>query len=142
MARGEVRRNTGKIKNEGCGVDGHVKDAGCEREPGLLKAPEWPHSAAHPLIKTAIGGNGGGEFPDHERSRDAPEDRDKKEKKEGPLVARVPDDIFEPVRPAGDHEVGRRDEWKQPQFAGQSSQSQGAPKAMVTEQIYAKETSG
>src|SRR4051812_6901227 len=31
-----------EVENESCGIDGHVKDRGGEREPCLLKAPEWP----------------------------------------------------------------------------------------------------
>ncbi len=43
-----------------------------EGEPGLLKAPEGSHGALDPGVETTLCRNGGSEFTEHERGREAP----------------------------------------------------------------------
>ena len=72
-AGGERGAEFAEVEHEDGGIERHVEDAGGEREPALLIAPEGPERAAHPDIKAAFGGDGGGEFADHQRGGQAPE---------------------------------------------------------------------
>ena len=118
MAGGERGREAREIGDEDGGVDGHVKDAGGKREPGLLKTPEAAERASHPDVVAAFGGDGGGKLADHEGGGQAPEERDDEEQKERAAVAGVAEDVLEAIGAAGDHEVGGRDERKETHFAG------------------------
>jgi hypothetical protein len=111
-------RDAGEIEDEDDGVDGHVEDAGGEREPCLLKAPEGAEGAADPDVVAAFRREGGGEFADHEGGGEAPDEGDAEEQEQGAAVARVAEDVFEAVRAAGDHEVGGADEREQTHFGG------------------------
>ena len=57
------------------------------------------------------------QLADEKRSRQTPNQRQQNQQRERPAVARLPNDILEPIRPAGDHEVSRGDERQQPQLA-------------------------
>src|SRR3954454_13339467 len=63
-----------EVENESCRIDGHVKDGGREREPRLLKAPEWPKRPANPCVESAFGRYSGREFAEHESGWKAPEE--------------------------------------------------------------------
>ncbi len=98
-----------RYSDEQRGIDGHIKDAGHQREPSFLKAPERPHGAAHPDVKTAFSRQCGGEFAHHQPRRQTPDQRSNKKNDDGELVARVLDQFFHAIRAAGNHEIcGRR----------------------------------
>ena len=66
MARDERGREASDIIDEKSRVERHFEDAAREREPRFLIAPETAHAAAHPDVKAALFGDGGGEFADHQ----------------------------------------------------------------------------
>ncbi len=82
IAGGPGGREAAEVEDEDGGVDGHVEDAGGEREPGLLKAPEAAEGAAHPDVEAAFGRDGAGELADHERGGEAPDEGDDGEQEE------------------------------------------------------------
>ena len=114
----ELGEDGHQVERDGGGVDGHVEDAGGEREPGDLKAPEAAEGAVGPDVEAAFVGDGGGEFADHEGGGEAPEDGDDGEEKERAAEAGHADDVFEAVGAAGDHEVDGRDERKETETGG------------------------
>ena len=116
-AGGPRRKEATEVEDEEGGVDGHVEDAGGEREPGFLVSPEGTHGAAHPDVEAAFFGQGAGEFADHERGGQAPEDRQREQNDEAFEIAGV-EDVFDAVGAAGDHEEGGRNERQQPHAAG------------------------
>jgi hypothetical protein len=107
MARRPGGSDAGEVGDENGWVDSHVEDAGGERHPGLLEAPEATHGAANPDVVAALVGDGAGELADHERGGERPDKRDNRHHDKGTHVAGLADDVFEAVRSAGDHEVGR-----------------------------------
>src|ERR1700733_12195637 len=48
---GERGAELAQIEDEDGRVKRHVEDAGREREPAFLVAPEWPEGTAHPDVK-------------------------------------------------------------------------------------------
>ena len=114
---GEAGRDAREIEDEDDRVDGHVEDAGGEREPRLLKSPEAAEGAADPAVVATFLGQRGGEFANHQRGGQAPDERDDEQQEQGAAVAGVAEDVLQTIRAAGDHEVGRSDERKQPHFA-------------------------
>ncbi len=74
-AGGERGAEFAQVENEDGRIERHVEDAGGEREPALLVAPEGTEPAAHPDVEAAFGGDGGGELADHERGGQAPDER-------------------------------------------------------------------
>ena len=119
-----------EVEDEDGGVDGHVKDTGGEGEPGFLESPERPKGAMDPDVEAAFGGDGTGEFADHERGGETPEEGDDGEHEESAQVAGLADDVFEAVRAAGDHEVGGPDEREQSELvlAREDGDGDGSPK--------------
>ena len=117
IAGGPGGREAGEVEDEDGGIDGHVEDAGGEREPGLLKAPEAAEGAAHPDVEAAFGRDGAGELADHERGGEAPDEGDDGEEEERARVAGLADDVFEAIGAAGDHEVGCGDQRQEPHLA-------------------------
>ena len=114
----ELGEDGHQVERDGGGVDGHVEDAGGEREPGDLEAPEAAEGAVGPDVEAAFVGDGGGELADHECGGQAPEDGDDGEEKERAAEAGHADDVFETVRAARDHEVDGRDERKETEAGG------------------------
>ncbi len=110
VASGPGGSEAAEVENEDGGVDGHVEYAGGEGEPRFLKAPKAAESAADPDVEAAFGGDGAGEFTDHERGGQAPDEGDDGEEEEGAAVAGFADDVFEAVGSAGDHEVSGAEE--------------------------------
>ncbi len=104
VARAKPRRHLLEIKNEQRGVDGHIKDAGGERKPGFLKAPEIAEPAAHPGVIAAFLRKRAGKFADHESGRQAPKDGKKEQDQNSAAVAGAVNDLFRPVGAAGNHE--------------------------------------
>ena len=133
IAGGEAGRGAAEVGDEDDRVDGHVEDAGGEREPRLLEAPEAAESAAYPAVVAALFRERGGQFADHECGGQAPDERDDEQQEQGAAVAGVADDVLQAVGAPGDHEVGRSDERKQPHFAI------GSAHAQVSSAIFAVE---
>ena len=71
-----------------------------------------------PDVEAAFVGDGGGEFADHQRGGEAPEDGDDGEQKERAAEAGHADDVLEAVGAAGDHEVDGGDERKETKAGG------------------------
>ena len=106
-----------EIEHEGCGIDGHVEDAGGEGEPGFLESPEGAHRAAHPVVEASIAGHRGGEFAHHQGGGEAPEEREQEQEQEGAAVASFADDVLQTVGAAGDHEICGRNQRQQPHLS-------------------------
>ena len=138
-ASGERGRDAGEVEDEDYGVDGHVEDAGCEREPGLLKSPEGAEGAAHPAVVASLLGQSGGELADHERGGQAPDQRDEEQQEEGASVAGVAQDVFQAVGAAGDHEVGGCDEREQTHLAVGFAQATASGEDLLLRRIYLKQ---
>ena len=120
-AGGERGVELAQIAHEESRVDGHVEDAGRQRKPALLKAPERPHRAPHPDVEAAIGGNRAGQLAHHQRGRQAPDKRQHEKNENRDAVARAAQDVFNAVGPARDHEVGGGDQRKKQHLAPQPS---------------------
>ena len=60
IPEGKAGRDAREIEDEDDGVDGHVENAGGEREPSLLKSPETAEGAADPAVVATLFGQGGG----------------------------------------------------------------------------------
>ncbi len=71
-----------------------------------------------PDVEAAFVGDGGGEFADHERGGQAPEDGDDGEEKERAAEAGHADDVFEAIGAARDHEIDGRDKRKETEAGG------------------------
>ena len=97
-------------------VERHVKDAGGEREPTFLVTPEGPEAATHPNIKAAFVGDGGGEFADHERGGQAPDERQNQQDHDGPAKARAAEDVLNAVGTARHHKEGGGDQRQKEQL--------------------------
>src|SRR5258708_2573055 len=106
MAGAKPRSHLLEIKNEQRGVDGHIKDAGGERKPGFLKAPEIAETAAYPSVIAAFLRKGAGKFADHESRRQAPKDGKKEQDQDSMAVAGAVNNLFRPVSAARNHEKG------------------------------------
>ena len=109
IAGGKAGGEAREIEDEDDRVDGHVEDAGGKREPRLLKSPEAAERAAHPAVVAAFFGQRGGEFADHQRGGQAPDEGNDEQQQQGAAVAGVAEDVLQAVRAAGDHEVSRPD---------------------------------
>jgi len=108
-----------EIGNEQRGVDGHIENTGNEREPGFLKAPEFPQAAAHPGVIASFGGDGAGEFADHVGGGQAPQER-RDEKYQNPTgVARTVDDVFSTIGAARNHEERGGHQGPEREFRGE-----------------------
>ena len=136
--RGEAGRDAGEIEDEDDRVDGHVEDAGGEREPCLLKSPEGAEGAAHPAVVAALLRQGGGELADHERGGQAPDQRDEEQEEEGAAVAGVAEDVFQAVGATGDHEVGGCDEREQTHLAVGFAHAPASGEDLLLRRIYLK----
>ena len=114
----ELGEDAGEVERDGGGIDGHVEDTGGQRQPGDLEAPEPAEGAMSPDIEAAFVRDGRGEFADHERCRQAPEDRDEGEQKQRAVETGHADDVLKTVRAARDHEIDGRDERKETEAGG------------------------
>ncbi len=105
IARGGGERGAefAQVKDENAGVERHVEDAGREREPTFLVSPERPEAAAYPNVEAAFGGDGGGEFADHERGGQAPDERQDQQDDDGPAKTRATEDVLHAVRAPRHH---------------------------------------
>ena len=112
-ACGERREEFAQVENEDGRIERHIEDAGGEREPALLIAPEGPEGAADPDVESALGGDGRSQLSDHESGGQAPNQRQDKQDKDGPAEARAAEDVLNAVRTAGDHEESGGDQRKQ-----------------------------
>jgi hypothetical protein len=78
------------------GIDGHVEDAGSQREPRLLVTPEGAEGSPHPDIEAALGGDGAGQLADHEGRGQTPhewndgEDQQRAEAPAPPTLSSMP----------------------------------------------------
>ena len=99
------------------GIERHVEDAGGEREPAFLVTPEGSQPAAHPDVEAAFRGDGRGEFADHQGGGQAPEQRQREQNEDGAAVSCAAQNVFNAVRPAGDHEVGGGDQGQEADLA-------------------------
>ena len=63
-----------QVQHKQRGIDSHVEDAGHQRQPGFLEAPEIAHGAAHPGVKATLLRQGAGELTDHVGGGQTPED--------------------------------------------------------------------
>ena len=97
---GQARIELAEVENEDGRVNRHVEDAGREREPPLLVSPEGTESATHPDVKATLGGNGAGQFADHERRRQRPENRQDKKNDDGARKSGAAEDVLNAVWPA------------------------------------------
>ena len=95
---GERGTEFAQVEDEDGGVERHVKDAGREREPAFLVAPERAESAANPDVEAAFGRNGGGELADHQRGGQAPNEGQDEQNDDGPAKARAAKDVLHAVR--------------------------------------------
>ena len=102
----ERRAELAQIKHKDGRIDGHIEDAGREREPALLIAPEGPQRTAHPNVEAALGGNGGGKLSDHQCRGQAPEKGQQKQNADGHQEPRPTQNVLNSIRTAGHHEVG------------------------------------
>ena len=123
-AGGERGIELAEIENEDGRVDGHVEDAGREREPAFLISPERTEGAAHPDVEAAFGGNGAGQFADHERGGQGPKNRQDKQNDDGAGKSGSAEDVLNAVRPARHHEVGGGNERQQAHLAPRGFESQ------------------
>ena len=113
---GEGGAEFAEVEDEDGGVESHIEDAGREREPAFLVAPERPEAAAHPDVEAAFVGDGGGEFADHERGGQAPDERDDEQNNDGPAKARATEDVLHAVRAPRHHEKGGGDQGQKEQL--------------------------
>ena len=120
VSGGRSRPESSQVEHEHGGIDGHIKDAGHQREPCFLKAPEGPQGAAHPDVKTALGGHRGGQFAHHQPRGQAPDQGRDKENDDGELVAGILDQFLHPIGTAGDHEVSGRCQRQNSQLAARA----------------------
>src|ERR1051326_7087418 len=58
-----------QIKKKECRIDRHVKNAGGEREPRFLEAPEISQAPSNPRVVAAFLRQSTGKFSDHEEER-------------------------------------------------------------------------
>ena len=109
-ASGGGGREFAEVEDKDGWVDGHVEDAGGERKPAFLISPKRTKAAADPDIKAALGGDGAGEFADHQGGGEAPHDRQEKQDQDGSQEAGAAEDVLNAVGTAGHHEVGGGDQ--------------------------------
>ncbi len=116
--RGERGAEFAQVEHEDGRVERHVENAGREREPAFLVAPEWPEGAPHPDVKAAFIRNGGGEFADHERGGQAPDDGQNQQDDDSPAKARAAENVLHAVRTTGHHEECGGNQGQKKQFFG------------------------
>src|SRR6476646_3504826 len=114
-----------EISHEQGGVDRHVEDRSGEREPRFLKAPERSHRTPYPGVEATFFRHRRGQLSDHERRGQTPEKREHEKSDQGPAITGVANDLFEPVRPARDHKVSRRQQRQHPQLPPRSFRATG-----------------
>ena len=73
MSCRQAGRDAAEIIDEKRGIEGHFKNAACERQPGLLVTPEAAQATLNPYVEASFLGQGGGELADHQSGRKAPE---------------------------------------------------------------------
>src|SRR5262245_54502496 len=83
----EPRGHLLQVENKKRRVDRHVENAGYQREPGFLKAPEISQTPPHPGVVPALLRQGARKFADHERGRQAPKQRKKEQNQDPAAVA-------------------------------------------------------
>ena len=123
-AGGERGVELAQVEDEDGRVDGHVEDAGREREPALLVAPERAQRAPHPDVEAALGGNGAGQFADHERGGQAPQEGQHQQNEDGPGKAGAAENVLNAVGTARHHEVGGGDERQKAHLAPDGLENQ------------------
>ena len=135
-AGGPCGSEAAKVEDEDGRIDGHVEDAGGDRQPTFLKAPEAAEGAANPDVEAAFGWDGAGQFADHERSGEAPDEGNDGEKDKRASVTCFADDVFEAIGAAGDHEVGGGEERDEAQLvAGRESAVPGQGSGRVGREV-------
>jgi len=117
LARRHGRQEVAQVADEQRGIERHVEDAAHQRQPGFLKSPEAAHAALHPDIIAAVFGQCAGQFAHHQRGGKAPQRGREQQDENGAAVARHGNRIFQPERPAGNDEIGRRDQRQQRKLA-------------------------
>jgi hypothetical protein len=98
-AGGPCGKQPPEIQDGQRGIDGHVEDAGSEREPRLLVAPEGAEGAPHPHIEAALGGDGAGQLADHEGRGQTPQERNDGKDQQRPEVACAAERVLNRRRP-------------------------------------------
>ncbi len=104
MADGEPRHQAREVGDKERGINRHVKNAGDQRKPGFLKSPEISHRAADPRVVAAFGRQRAGKFADHERGRQAPQNRSEQQQQNAAPISRAMNNVFGAVGAAGHHE--------------------------------------
>src|SRR5450631_2439309 len=122
-----MRRDAGEISDKNDWVDGHVEDAGSEREPSLLKSPEAAQGATDPAVVAPLFGKSGGQFTDHERGGQTPDEWNDEQQEKCAAVAGVADNVFEAVGTSGDHEIRRSNKREQSHFVVGPAHAPGLP---------------
>ncbi len=108
-------------------IDRHVEDAGGQREPRLLKAPEATERVRDPDVKAAFFRQCARELADHQRRGQTPKDGDDQEQQESAFVSSLADKIFQTIGTARDHEIGDGDERDETESS--NGRAQGRPSA-------------
>src|SRR5215469_1291652 len=107
-----------QIKYEERRINRHIKDAGGQRKPRFLESPEIAQAPAHPRVVTTFSGQSARKLADHERRRQAPENRKEKQDENATSVARARDDGFCSIGAPGHHEERRSNKRPERQFCG------------------------
>ena len=109
-AGGPCGKQPPEIEDGQRGIDGHVEDAGSQREPRLLVTPEGAEGSPHPDIEAALGGDGAGQLADHEGRGQAPHERNDGEDQQRAQVPRAAERVLDAIGATGDHKEGRGDQ--------------------------------
>ena len=92
------------------GINRHIENGRYQRQPSFLKSPEISHGAAHPGVVAAFKGQRARKLADHERGRQAPEQRGQKQDENRFAISGAMHDVFGAIGSARDHKEGRGDQ--------------------------------
>ena len=109
----EPREHARQVGHEQRGINRHIENRRDQREPGFLKSPEIAHGAAHPSVIAALVGQRARKLADHERRRQAPEQRGEQQNQNRASVPGAVHDVFRAIGSARHHKEGGGDQWPQ-----------------------------
>src|SRR6266404_9607381 len=95
IASGELREVEAEVIGEEDGVGAAEEEGSGPIPPAGEESPEIAEGGAHPAVKAALHGHGGGQLGGDERDGDAPKQRDQQVIKQGHAGAGAADLFFE-----------------------------------------------
>ena len=114
-----------EIRDEQRGINRHIENGRNQRQPCLLKSPEISHRAAHPGVVAAFKRQRARKLADHERSRQAPQERREQQDEDAFPIPGAMHDVLGAIGAARYHKEGSGDQRPQREanrfFAGTNS---------------------